>query len=144
MAVGSETLTIVDDHSRKRVTIEADFPLNGERITRALERLAQTPRVAQASSPSTMRPGFTGKVLDAWAYDKGIKLHFIRPGKPVENTYIGRFNGKFRDECLFRTIDEARAIIEIGRIDYNRHRPHSCPRQPDLRGVLQAGPGQTP
>ena len=89
-------------------------------------------------------PGFAGKVIDAWAYHKGINLHFIRPGKPVENADIGRFNGKFRDECLFLTIDEARAIIEIGRVDYNRHRPHSCPRQPDLRGVRQAGPGQTP
>ena len=72
-----------------------------------------------------MRPEITGKVLDAWAYHKGIKLHFIRPGKPVENTCIGRFNGTFRDECLFQTIDEARAIIEIWWIDYNRHRSYS-------------------
>ena len=143
MAVGSETLTIVDDHSRKRVTIEADFPLNGERVTRALERLAQTPGCAGLITVDN-GPGFAGKVIDAWAYHKGINLHFIRPGKPVENADIGRFNGKFRDECLFLTIDEARAIIEIGRVDYNRHRPHSCPRQPDLRGVRQAGPGQTP
>ena len=30
-------------------------------------------------------PEFAGKALDEWAYRRGIKLNFIRPGKPVEN-----------------------------------------------------------
>jgi len=38
--------------------------------------------------------------LDAWAYKNGIKLHFMRPGKPVVNAYAESFNGCFRDECL--------------------------------------------
>jgi putative transposase len=28
---------------------------------------------------------FTSHVVDAWAYENGIKLDFIRPGKPTEN-----------------------------------------------------------
>lgn len=28
------------------------------------------------------------------------QLHFITPGRPMENGYIESFNGKFRDECL--------------------------------------------
>jgi transposase InsO family protein len=43
-------------------------------------------------------PEFTGKTLDAWAYARGVELHFIRPGKPVDNAFIESFNGKFRDE----------------------------------------------
>ena len=31
---------------------------------------------------------------------RGVRLSFIRPGKPVENAYIESFNGRFRDECL--------------------------------------------
>lgn len=27
------------------------------------------------------------QVLDAWAYEAGVRLNFIRPGKPVENAY---------------------------------------------------------
>ena len=50
-------------------------------------------------SPWTMDE-FAGRALDAWAYQVGVKLSFIRPGKPVENAYIESFNGKFRDECL--------------------------------------------
>jgi transposase InsO family protein len=34
------------------------------------------------------------------AYQRGAKLHFIRPGKPVENAYCESFNGKLRNECL--------------------------------------------
>lgn len=121
-------LTIVDDHSRESVAIEADFSLTGERVARVLERLAQTrglPNIITVDNG----PEFAGKALDAWAYQRGIKLHFIRPGKPVENAYIESFNGRFRDECLnenlFQTLDETRHVIETWRIDYNRHRPHS-------------------
>lgn len=56
------------------------------------------------------------------------KLHFIRPGRPVENAYIESFNGRFRDECLnqnwFASVEQARRIIEEWRIDYNQVRPH--------------------
>ena len=31
---------------------------------------------------------FASKALDAWAYAHGVKLDFIRPGKPVENAMI--------------------------------------------------------
>ncbi len=45
-------------------------------------------------------PEFAGKVMDEWAYRRGIKLSFIRPGKPVENAFAESFNGWLRDECL--------------------------------------------
>ncbi|HTE43697.1 MAG TPA: transposase [Gemmatimonadaceae bacterium] len=32
--------------------------------------------------------------------DHGVTLHFIRPGKPIENAFSEGFNGKLRDECL--------------------------------------------
>jgi len=45
-----------------------------------------------------------------------VKIHFIRPGKPVENCYVESFNGKFRDECLndhwFIDLDDAKTKIE--------------------------------
>lgn len=43
---------------------------------------------------------FTSKALDAWAHEHGVKLDFIRPGKPVENAVIESFNRRLRDECL--------------------------------------------
>ena len=52
-----------------------------------------------------------------------MQLHFIRPGKPVENAFAESFNGRLRDECLninrFISIKHAREVIEIWRQDYN-------------------------
>ncbi|MBV9468661.1 MAG: transposase, partial [Abitibacteriaceae bacterium] len=57
-------------------------------------------------------------------------LHFIEPGKPVQNAIIESFNGKFRDECLnqewFTDLYDARHTIESWREDYNSFRPHSA------------------
>ena len=63
------------------------------------------------------------------AYCRGVQLDFIRPGKPVENSFIESFNGRLRDECLnvhqFTSLAEAQITIEAWRVDYNIHRPHS-------------------
>jgi transposase InsO family protein len=37
-------------------------------------------------------PEYAGRALDEWAYRKGIKLSFIRPGKPIENAFAESFN----------------------------------------------------
>ncbi len=62
---------------------------------------------------------FFSKEMDAWAYRRGVKLDFIRPGKPVENAFIERFNGKLRDECLntnvFFSIEDVRDKLETWR-----------------------------
>jgi hypothetical protein len=62
-------------------------------------------------------------------YENKVTLHFITPGRPMENGYIESFHGKFREECLnerwFLTLDDARETIEDCRIDYNQVRPHS-------------------
>jgi putative transposase len=43
------------------------------------------------TGPETIRidndSEFTSHVVDAWAYERGIKLDFIRPGKPTENVH---------------------------------------------------------
>jgi putative transposase len=41
---------------------------------------------------------FTSIALEELAYRRGVKLDFIRPGKPTKNSYIERFNGRLRDE----------------------------------------------
>lgn len=57
-----------------------------------------------------------------------VKLDFISPGKPTENAFVESFNGKLRHECLnqhyFKTLDEAKALIEDWRMRYNEFRPH--------------------
>jgi putative transposase len=123
------TLNIVDDFSREAPIIVVDLSLPGRRVVRELDALGR-----QRGLPQTIvmdnGPEFAGKALDEWAYRRGVKLHFIRPGKPVENGYVESFNGKFRDECLnehwFVSLEQARQVIEAWRLDYNEVRPHSA------------------
>lgn len=122
------TLNIVDDCTRECVAIEVDTSLGGDRVTRVLQRLAETrglPKVIVCDNG----PEFTGRALDEWAHRSGVRIHFIRPGKPVENAFVESFNGKFRDECLnehwFTDLADARAKIDAWRADYNELRPHS-------------------
>ena len=121
-------LAIVDDYSRECPAIEVDTSLGGARVVGVLERLADTwglPEVITVDNG----PEFAGKAMDEWAYRRGIKLSFIRPGKPVENAFAESFNGRLRDECLninwFMSVRHAREIIETWRQDYNEVRPHS-------------------
>ena len=121
-------LAVVDEYTRKCFRIEVDTSINGVRVTRVLDRISQVEGLPEIIIIDN-GPEFIGKALDAWAYQRGVKLAFIRPGKPVENAYIESFNGRFRDECLnenwFLTLEYARGIIEKWRIDYNNERPHS-------------------
>ncbi|MBX9940197.1 MAG: transposase [Candidatus Obscuribacterales bacterium] len=41
-------------------------------------------------------------------------MYFIEPGKPIQNTFVEFFNGRFRDECLnqywFTGIEDAASL----------------------------------
>jgi putative transposase len=121
-------LSIADDFSKQCVKIEVDTSISGQRVTRALDQAVEF-----YGLPECIRidngPEFIGNALDKWAYENGVKLEFIEPGKPMQNGYIESFNGKLRDECLnenwFTSLQQARSIIENWRIDYNTVRPHS-------------------
>lgn len=95
-------------------------------------------------------PGFVSKALDAWAHEYGVKLQFIRPGKPVESAHIESFNGRLREECLNQhalvSLDDARKRIEAWRTDYNSVRPHSALGQvatDEFRQLHQPKTGET-
>jgi putative transposase len=121
-------LTIVDDFSRECPALEADHSLTGKRVARVLDRIALTRGLPEMITVDN-GPEFISKALDLWAFENGVKLRFIQPGKPVQNAYIESFNGKFRDECLndnvFISLGSAQRIIENWRLDYNSERPHS-------------------
>jgi putative transposase len=123
-----KAMPIVDVYTKKCHRIEVDTSINGARVCRVLDEVGGReglPEVIMIDNG----PEFAGKALDEWAYRNGVKLQFIRPGKPVENAYIESFNGRLRDECLnehwFINLGQARKLIEDWRVDYNQVRPHS-------------------
>lgn len=121
-------LTVVDVFTRECLAAHADSSLSGHKVAEVLDRIG-----LERGSPKqiTVDNGteFYSKAMDAWAYRQGVKLDFIRPGKPMENGYIESFNGRLRDELLnaelFSDLLDARQKLEAWRRDYNEHRPHS-------------------
>ena len=120
--------TMNDLCSKEVPVIEANASIGVERVCRILDRL-----FVGRSLPETVtldnRPEFAGTALEAWAGQRGVRLHLIQPGKPVQNASIESFNSKFRDECLnehwFLPLQEAQVVIEAWRREYNEERTHS-------------------
>jgi putative transposase len=122
-------LTVVDQYSRECLCAYADRSQTGEKVVEQMKRL-----VAGRGTPESITTDngseFAGRAMEAWAYQAGVKLDFIRPGRPVENGYIESFNGRLRDECLngevFFSLADTREKLERWRHDYNHKRPHSA------------------
>jgi putative transposase len=121
-------LAVIDDYSRECPAIEVDTSLGGVRVVDVLDRLADTRGLPEVITLDN-GPEFAGRALDEWAYRRGVKLNFIRPGKPIDNAFAESFIGRLRDECLndnwFMSLRHARDVIETWRLDYNDFRPHS-------------------
>ena len=120
-------LTVVDVFTREALAIEIGQRLKGESVVEVLNRLVrqrEAPRNPFADNGSE----FTGRMVDLWAYHYQVRIDFSAPGSPWQNGHVESFNGTFRDECLnthwFRTLAEARRLIEAWRRDYNVSRPH--------------------
>ena len=121
-------LNAVDVRTRQCVGMAAARSFRASDVTEHLDRWIQTygkPEAIQVDNGTE----FTANAFDAWAYERGIRVHFITPGRPVENAVIESFNGTFRRECLnaeiFASLTEAQVVIERWRRRYNERRPHS-------------------
>jgi putative transposase len=122
-------LTVLDQCTRECLRLVADVGLSGKKVATALEPVVHY-RGAPQSITVDNGSEFASRALDVWAYQHGVQLDFIRPGKPVENSFIESFNGRLRDECLnvelFFSLADARRKLECWRQDYNVYRPHSA------------------
>lgn len=122
-------LNIVDDFSRECVGQLVDTSISGARLARYLDQVAEErplPRTLVCDNGAEL----TSKAMFFWSQSRGVKLHYIQPGKPTQNAFVESFNGKFRDGCLnqqwFQDLFEARHIINDWRDHYNHVRPHSA------------------
>lgn len=121
-------LTIVDDFSRLSPGILVQTSIPGKQVTVFIDLISLF-----YGYPERIRvdngPEFTSAEFHRWATVKSVNIEHIRPGKPIDNSYIESFNGKFRDECLnqhwFLNLKDAKEKIEAWRRFYNEERPHS-------------------
>lgn len=108
-------LTVVDDYTRECLALVADTSLSGERLGREFDRIGEHrgwPLMIVSDNGTEM----TSNAILAWQEKRSVLWHYIAPGKPQQNGFVERFNGRFRDECLnehqFRHLAHARSVIE--------------------------------
>lgn len=131
-------LTIIDKWHPQCVALQVDFSLTGQSVVDALNEVALD-RALPFAITVDHGTEFTSKALDEWCYLPGMKLDFIRPGKPTENGMIESFNGRLRDECLnvteFATLDHVKEISRAWRHDYKSLPSTRIARQSDPERV---------
>jgi putative transposase len=145
-------LNVVDDFTRECLASVLDTSLSGVRVVRELDRLCSV-HGRPAMIVSDNGTELASHAVLRWVEETGIEWHYIAPGKPVQNAFVESFNGRLRDECLnehvFRSLSQARGIVEAWRIDYNTVRPHSSlgglapsvfANRPSTEGQIEAGP----
>ena len=122
-------LTVVDNYSRKCLSIHPGQSIKGQDVVGVMEELKHLEGIIPHRIQVDNGSEFISKALDKWAYDNQVTLDFSRPGKPTDNPFIESFNGSFRDECLntnwFLSLEDAKEKIENWRREYNEFRPHS-------------------
>ena len=119
--------TVVDDFTRECVALDVARSCTGRCVARVLDRA-----IGERDVPATVvcdnGSEFTSQALDQWAHQRGVHLHFIEPGKPVQKAFAESCNGRVRDECLnetwFLTLAEAQVTLGSWRAEYNAGRPH--------------------
>ena len=86
------TLNAIDRQTRHCVGIAVERGFSSEAVVQALNRWIREdgkPEAIQVDNGTE----FTANAFDAWAYARGIAVHFITPGKPTENGIVESFNG---------------------------------------------------
>jgi transposase InsO family protein len=122
-------LTLIDEHTRQCLAMHVARSIRTEDVITVVEAA-----IARYGAPEHLRsdngPEFIAYAVQDWLERTGIKTMYIKPGAPWENGHIESFHDKLRDECLnrelFRSVAEARVIVESWRVEYNERRPHSA------------------
>ncbi len=120
---------VLGDRTREILAIEIDLNLGSRRVIRVLDRLAE-----YRGLPRRLRldngPEFTSIAVAEWTERNQVELEFIKPGRPMQNGYIERFNGTYRrailDMYIFETLDEVRELTADWIDFYNNRRPHDA------------------
>jgi len=121
------TFNVIDDFNREALNIVIDTSISAKRVIRELEKL-----IEWRGKPERIRvdngPEFTSYIFVEWAKKHGIEIVYIQPGKPVQNSFIERFNRTYRQEILgaflFDELNQVRILTEEWLNLYNRQRPH--------------------
>jgi putative transposase len=125
-------MTMVDDGTHEGLAVEPAFSFPSLAVIRVLEAVS----IERGSLPRILKfdngPEFTSHAMLRWAAQRDIELHFIDPGKPMQNGSVESFNARARDEFfnehVFTNLAQAQSASSDWLIDFNDVRPHQTLR----------------
>ena len=131
------TFNLIDDFNREVLAVEADTSLPAIRVVRILKRV-----IWERGKPESIRvdngPEFISGTMEAFCNSQEIQLQFIKPGKPMQNGFVERFNRTYREDILdaylFNNLNQVRELSEAWMNDYNTFHPHQS-----LKGLSPIG-----
>ena len=158
-------LTMLDDHSRFNLTIQACPHQRGvlvqEHMTEVFRQYGLPAQINTDNGAPWGSPSSPGQLtpLTIWLVRLGIKVTWSRPRHPQTNGKNERFHRSLKAEVLsgrsFKNLIEAQHAFDQWRDIYNHHRPHEAlnhlvpmdryqasPRSyPQLLGEFEYAPG---
>lgn len=123
-------LSIIDEHSRECLLLEAARSFPAERVIDCLERLLTTTGRRPMHLRSDNGPEFIARGVRRWLEQAGVKTAYIDPGAPWQNGHVESFHASLRSELLdrelFFNLEEVQILSEDWRHFYNHRRPHGA------------------
>lgn len=129
-------LTLLDDHSRFNLAIEAcaneQRGTVQQRLTDIFRRFGLPARLNLDNGSPWGAPRNPGELseLSIWLVRLGIRVSFSRPRHPQTNGKLERFHRSLKAEVIngrhFRTLTEAQVAFDQWREIYNHQRPHEA------------------
>ena len=129
-------LTLLDDHSRFNLAIEACANQQKgtvqQRLTGIFRQFGLPARLNLDNGAPWGSPRNPGELseLSIWLVRLGIRVSFSRPRHPQTNGKLERFHRSLKAEVLsgrhYRTLADAQAAFDRWREIYNHQRPHEA------------------
>jgi putative transposase len=120
-------LNVVDEFTRVCLGSKVARNMGAGDVERFLGELFERhgrPRVMRSDNGRE----FIAQQLADYLRRQGVGQAFIEKASPQQNAFVERFNGTMRDEVLngetFRSVLEARVVIDAWVTEYNTLRPH--------------------
>lgn len=136
-------LVVLEVYSHRCLALKADTSLGGQRVARVLDRSNREyglPKVIGTDNG----PKFRSRHMDQWAYENGVKFHFIKTGTPTQNTHVESLNSLIRKRLLnthwFKDLDEVREEAEKWRTIYNTVKRHGSLNKKKTRTICSCSP----
>src|SRR5205814_2836272 len=122
---------VIGEFTRRWLAMELLRHITGVQVVKVLDALV---KLHGGGTPQHVRcdngPEFVCAAVRAWLKRSEVGALYIAPGSPWENAYAESYHARLRDELLdreeFGSLIEARALLEIWRLEYNGQRPHGA------------------